>query len=77
VNLNTLHLSPEALIIARALQRYGFYIGDSAGATALKLENTAAEGRGQLWDVSTDALCGLPFKPQYWDVVAEGYDPSR
>jgi hypothetical protein len=77
VNLNALHLSPEALIIARALQRYGFYIGDSAGATALKLENTDAEGRGQLWHVSTDALCGLPFKPQYWDVVAEGYDPTQ
>jgi hypothetical protein len=77
VNLNALHLAPEALIIARALQRYGFYIGDSSGATALKLENTAAEGRGQLWHVSTDALCGLPFKPQYWDVVAEGYDPTQ
>jgi hypothetical protein len=76
VDLNALHLAPEALIIARALQQYGFYIGDSSGATALKLENTAAEGRGQLWHVSTDALCGLPFKPQYWDVVAEGYDPT-
>jgi hypothetical protein len=77
VNLYALHLAPEALIIARALQRYGFYIGDSSGATALKLENTRAEGRGQLWHVSTDALCGLPFKPQYWDVIAEGYDPTR
>jgi hypothetical protein len=77
VDLNALHLSPEALIIARALQQYGFYIGDSSGATALKLENTRAEGRGQLWHVSSDALCGMPFKPQYWDVVAEGYDPTQ
>jgi hypothetical protein len=77
VDLSTLQLSPEALVIARALQKYGFYIGDSSGATALKLENTMAEGRGQLWHVSTDALCALPFKPQYWDVVAEGYDPTH
>jgi hypothetical protein len=77
VDLNALHLAPEALVIARALQQYGFYIGDSSGATALKLENTAAEGRGQLWHLSPDALCGLPFKPQYWDVVAEGYDPTH
>ena len=33
-------LQPEALVIARALQDYGFYIGDSGGTTALKLENT-------------------------------------
>jgi hypothetical protein len=77
VDLSALQLPPEALVIAQALQQYGFYIGDSAGATALKLENTAAEGRGQLWHLSTNSLCGLPFKPQYWDVVAEGYDPTR
>ena len=72
-----LHLDPEALVIARALQRYGFYIGDSGGTTALKLQSTVAEGRGQLWDVSPDALCHLPFTPAYWDVLAEGYDPTR
>jgi hypothetical protein len=77
VDLAALHLAPEALVIARALQRYGFYIGDSAGATALKLENTMAEGRGQLWQLPADALCGMPFTPKYWDVVAEGYDPTR
>ena len=77
VNLDELDLDPEALVIARALQDYGFYIGDSGGSTALKLENTAAEGRGQLWKSSADALCGMPFTSEYWDVVAEGYDPSR
>jgi hypothetical protein len=77
VDLNDLDLSPEALVIARALQRYGFYIGDSGGTTALKLENTRAEGRGQLWDIDADALCGLPFTSRYWDVVSEGYDPTR
>lgn len=77
VDLDSLSLRPEALVIARALQDYGFYIGDSGGVTALKLQNTWAEGRGQLWSVSADDLCGLPFTPEYWDVVAEGYDPTR
>lgn len=67
---------PEALVIARGLQRYGFYLGDSGGTTALKLENTVAEGEGQLWDITADALCGLPFTPEYWDVIEEGYDPT-
>jgi hypothetical protein len=77
VDLSALGLNPQALVIAEALQRYGFYIGDSGGTTALKLENTEVEGRGQKWNVSSDDLCGLPFTPQYWDVLAEGYDPSQ
>ncbi len=77
VNLDALGLPPQALVIARALQRYGFYIGDSGGVTALKLEDTVAESRGQLWDLAANDLCGLPFTPAYWDVIAEGYDPSR
>ena len=77
VDLDELELNPDALVIARALQTYGFYIGDSGGRTSLKLENTVAEGRGQLWNLRDDALCSLPFTMDYWDVVAEGYDPSR
>lgn len=77
VDLDALNLHPEAQVIAEALQRYGFYIGDSGGSTALKLQNTVAEGRGQLWGVTPDDLCRLPFTPEYWDVVAEGYDPSQ
>lgn len=76
VDLDSLGLDGEALVIARALQTYGFYIGDSGGTTAIKLQNTYAEGRGQLWQVSATALCEMPFTPEYWDVVAEGYDPS-
>ncbi|MDQ3103912.1 MAG: hypothetical protein M3Q87_01585 [Actinomycetota bacterium] len=76
VDLDELNLHPQALVIAETLQRYGFYIGDSGGTTALKLENTEAEGRGQLWQLTSDDLCGLPFTPEYWDVIAEGYDPS-
>jgi hypothetical protein len=77
LDLDEFQLTDEAMVIAEALQRYGFYIGDSGGTTALKLEDTKAEGRGQLWNLSPDALCDLPFDPDHWDVVAEGYDPTR
>lgn len=77
VDLDRLDLTPDARVIAQALQEYGFYIGDSSGVTALKLEDTVSEGRGRLWDLTANALCGLPFTPEYWDVLAEGYDPSR
>jgi hypothetical protein len=70
-------LDRQARVIAHGLQRYGFYIGDSGGTTALKLENTVAEGRGQLWDLPADALCGMPFTPRFWQVLPEGYDPTR
>ncbi len=77
VDLRRLGLDPDALVIARALQRYGVYIGDSGGQTSLKLEDTKTEGRGQLWSLEPDALCGLRFEPRFWDVVAESYDPTR
>jgi hypothetical protein len=39
VDLTTRGLSPEALVIARTLQRFGAYIGDNAGGpTSLKAE---------------------------------------
>jgi len=63
----------EARVIAEALKRYGVYFGDSGGTTTLKLENTVAEGRGQLWTVDTDALSGLPFTEAYWQVLPESY----
>jgi hypothetical protein len=76
VRLRTLHLPAQALVIARALQRYGIYLGDSGKQTAVKLEDTVSEGRGDVWDLSATDLCGLPFTPAYWEVLAEGYDPS-
>jgi hypothetical protein len=75
VDLDSLGLPRQALVIARALQQYGFYIGDSGGVTALKLEDTRLEGRGELWDLAPDALCGLPLTPEYWDVLPGGYRP--
>jgi hypothetical protein len=77
LDLNGFGLPPQALVIAKAIQRYGVYIGDSGGSTALKLEDTEAEGRGRLWHLAPDALCVLNFIPAYWDVIAEGYDPSN
>lgn len=76
VDLESLGLPRQALVIARALQEYGFYIGDSGGVTALKLEDTRIEGRGDLWDLTPEALCGLPLSPRYWDVLPDGYRPA-
>jgi hypothetical protein len=77
VNLARLHLAPQALVIARAMQRYGIYLGDSGSTTALKLEDTVREGLGEKWDLKPTDLCSLPFTPAYWQVLQEGYDPSR
>ena len=50
IDLDELDLTRPELTIATALQRYGAVIGDQSGATAvLKVENTVAEGKGQLW----------------------------
>lgn len=73
VDLSAMGLSADALVIARAAQTYGVYCGDSGGNTALKLENTAVEGRGQLWTVQAEALAGLPFTTAFWDVLPEQY----
>ena len=63
------------MVIAQA-ETYGMYIGDSGGSTALKLEDTKSEGRGQLGDVTKRDLCSSAG-PDHWDVLPEGYDPSR
>jgi hypothetical protein len=77
IDLHRVGLHPQALEIALALQKYGIYLGDSGGTTALKLEDTRTEGRGQLWTVTADDLCMLPFTSEFWDVLPEGYDPSE
>lgn len=48
LNLASLHLSPPALAIATAIQRYGILVGDTAGAVALSAQDTTpliAEGK--------------------------------
>lgn len=77
VDVTQLGLDRQALVIAQALQEFGAYIGDSGGTTALKLEDTRVEGRGQLWKVEPTALCALPLSPEIWDVLPEGYFPPQ
>jgi hypothetical protein len=76
VHLNQLHLSPAAMVIARALQRYGAVIGDQTGGPiVLKAENTIAERRGYLWKgvLSPTSLQHIPLR--YFEVIAPGYKP--
>ena len=74
IDLTKLGLSPEALTVARALQKYGAVIGDqSSGPVELKLENTVAEGLGWKWDgvLSSTSLAGIPLDD--FEVVLLGY----
>lgn len=70
-------LTPTELIIATALQQHGILIWDqSGGAPVLKMENTVAEGRGDLWagKVRPGAFNVFPFTEAYWDVLPGGYN---
>jgi hypothetical protein len=50
VDLTRRGLTPSALVVARAMQRFGVVIGDQSGVPmALKLENLALEGRSARW----------------------------
>jgi hypothetical protein len=74
VDLTRLGLSRAALVIARALQRYGAVIGDqTGGAVGVKVENTVAEGRGDLWNgvLNTDSLSRIPLR--FFQVIRLGY----
>jgi hypothetical protein len=76
VNLERLHLSPSAMVIAKALKRYGAIIGDqSGGPIVLKLENTVAERRGFLWEgrLTPTSLEHIPLSA--FEVIAPGYRP--
>jgi len=77
VDIDALDLGPQATVIATALQRYGMYLGDNAGRTTLKLEDTRASGQGQRWSMESTALCAIPLSSRYWDVIRGGYDPSH
>jgi hypothetical protein len=76
VDLEDFDLDRQTLVIARAMQEYGVYIGDSGSVTALKLEDTRLSRGEQQWDMPPTALCDLPLTSEFWDVLPEGYRPS-
>lgn len=57
LEVEELGLSPEAEVIARALQAYGAYVCDNAGALALYAQQNAPEWEGLL---TYDTLSGVP-----------------
>ena len=66
----------EATWIALGLQKYGMVVGDNSGSgSALKLESTYKEGRGNLWKVKKAGLRNLPFQG-CWEFLPENYDPA-
>lgn len=74
IDLSTLHLSPAALIVAQALQRYGAIVGDQTGGSAtIQVEGVVLEGRGWLWKgvLGPNALHKLPFSD--FQVIQAGY----
>jgi hypothetical protein len=70
VNLETKHLSPAALTIAKALQRYGAVVGDNSGSgNNLKLQSNAR------WTgvLTSTALRSIPWKDYVF--VKGGFRP--
>ena len=66
----------EQQIVDRIVERYGAVIGDQSGGPAtLKLENTTAEGRGQLWNgvLGADSLKAIPLGD--FQVIRPGWQP--
>jgi hypothetical protein len=74
VDLASRGLSPEALVIARALQDYGAVIGDTSGSNVnLRFENTSLEGLGRLWVgvLAGTSLAAITFDD--YEVIELGY----
>ena len=75
VNLQALGLSGQALTIAQGLQTYGMIVGDSTGGSiVLKLEDTVASGKGELWNLSRNSLCAITI--DHLEVLNDPGTPS-
>jgi hypothetical protein len=78
LELVSLHLSPAALEIATAIQRYGMIVGDTAGSVALQAQDPSpliAEGKPNRYDTLLpnpyDELHAIPWKQL--EVVSPNY----
>jgi hypothetical protein len=75
VDLSTIPLNPYARVIAQALQTYGAIVGDHSGtgnAIAIKLEDTATEGKGNLWadaGLKSSSLSAIPLSDYQIDTL--------
>jgi len=76
-------LSNSALALARTLQKYGVYLGDSSGSTTnLKMENlstrddvvAAVNATWATVGIASDTLSIFPFTRD-WEVISETYWP--
>lgn len=75
IDLSKKGLSPAALVIATALQKYGCTIGDNSGGTNNRLKLERGE---QAWKSLDPALTGDALKSlawSEWEFIQGGYDP--
>jgi hypothetical protein len=76
IDLSAMDLTRAERIVATALQRYGAVIGDqSGGGVVLKLENTVAEDRGNLWEGVLHKESLEDFNLEDFEVIELGYTP--
>ena len=75
IDLSQKPLSPVALIIATALQRYGCMIGDNSGGknNRLKLERNESAWKALDPELRFNALDSLPWDD--WEFIRGGYKP--
>jgi hypothetical protein len=75
INVDTLNLTPACKIIAKALQEYGAFNGDYAGATVLYADNSPAalkQWKGVLQKTDFLAVFTPSFIKKHFRVIATG-----